>query len=41
MVVYTLAENGYGMPDFYTFNDKVKVNIYNDLEIDFKSLDLL
>ncbi len=29
------------MSDMYTFNDKVKVNIYNDLEIDFKSLNLL
>lgn len=38
ILVYTLTENGYGMPDMYTFNDKVKVNIYDDLEIDFKSL---
>ena len=41
ILVYTLSENGYEMPDSYTFNDKVKVNIYNDLEIDFKSLNLL
>lgn len=41
ILVYTLSENGYEMPDSYTFNDKVKVNIYNDLEIDFKSFNLL
>lgn len=41
ILVYTLTDNGYGMPDMYTFNDKVKVNIYNDLEIDFKSLNIL
>ena len=41
ILVYTLSENGYEMPDSYTFNDNVKVNIYNDLEIDFKSLNLL
>jgi Uma2 family endonuclease len=41
ILVYTLSENGYEMPDSYTFNDIVKVNIYNDLEIDFKSLNLL
>lgn len=39
--VYTLTDNGYDAPTSYTFNDKVKVNIYNDLEIDFKSLNLL
>jgi Uma2 family endonuclease len=41
ILVYTLAENGYGAPKMYSFNDKVKVNIYNDLEIDFKSLNLI
>jgi len=40
ILVYTLTENGYGMPDMYTFNDIVKVNIYDDLEIDFKLFDL-
>ena len=38
--VYTLSDNAYGMPDVYTFNDKVKVNIYDDLEIDFSTIDL-
>lgn len=41
ILVYTLSENGYDAPTSYTFDDKVKVNIYNDLEIDFKSLNLL
>ena len=40
ILVYTLTENGYGMPDMYTFNDIVKVNIYDNLEIDFKLFDL-
>lgn len=38
ILVYTLTDNGYGMPDIYTFNDKVKVNIYENLYIDFKLL---
>lgn len=29
------------MPDSYTFNDKVKVSIYNSLEVDFKSINFL
>ncbi len=41
ILVYILNDKGYEMPDMYTFNDKIKVNIYNDLEIDFKSLNLL
>jgi len=28
------------MPDMYTFIDKIKVNIYDDLEIDFNSFDI-
>lgn len=36
ILVYTLEDdNGYGMPVTYTFKDKVKVNIYDNLEIDF------
>ena len=39
--VYTLKkENYYGMPNIFTFDDKVKVNIYDDLEIDFSTFDL-
>ena len=38
--VYTLTDNGYDTPTFYTFKDKIKVNIYNDLEIDFTTFDL-
>lgn len=35
ILVYTLDNGGYDMPVTYSFNDKVKVSIYNDLEIDF------
>ena len=38
--VYTLTDNGYDAPTSYTFKDKVKVNIYDDLEIDFSTFDL-
>ena len=39
--VYKLGENGfYDLINSYTFNDKVKVNIYDDLEIDFSTFDL-
>ena len=38
--VYTLSDSGYGVPDVYTFKDKVKVNIYDNLEIDFNTFDL-
>ena len=38
ILVYTLEDdNGYGMPVNYTFKDKVKVNIYDNLQIDFNS----
>lgn len=36
ILVYTLEnDNGYGIPIIYTFRDNVKVNIYDNLEIDF------
>ena len=39
--VYKLGENGfYDLINSYTFKDKVKVNIYDDLEIDFSTFDL-
>ncbi|BCZ47328.1 hypothetical protein psyc5s11_33950 [Clostridium gelidum] len=38
--VYTLTDNGYDAPNSYTFQDKVKVNIYDNLEIDFNSIDI-
>ena len=41
ILVYILTDNGYAAPKIYSFNDKVKVNIYNDLEIDFKLFNLL
>jgi len=41
ILVYTLDDNErYGMPDIYTFEDKVRVSIYSDLEIDFNSFNL-
>lgn len=40
ILVYTLTDVGYDAPTSYTFKDKVKVNIYNNLEIDFNSIDL-
>ncbi|WP_040329815.1 Uma2 family endonuclease [Clostridium ihumii] len=41
-VVSIFSFNGqrFGEPKQYTFDDKIKVNIYNDLDIDFKSLNL-
>lgn len=41
VLIYKLDDNeSYGMPDIYTFEDKIKVGIYNDLEIDFNSFNL-
>ncbi len=41
ILIYKLDENErYGMPDIYTFEDKVPVGIYDDLEIDFNSINL-
>ena len=40
ILVYTLTDNGYDAPNSYTFQDKVKVNIYDNLEIDFNSIDI-
>lgn len=40
VLVYVLTENGYDAPISYTFSDKVKVNIYDNLEIDFNSIDI-
>ena len=38
ILIYKLDEKErYGMPDIYTFEDKVPVGIYDDLEIDFNS----
>lgn len=41
ILIYTLTDNGYGAPDMYNFNDKIKVSIFKDLEIDFKLFNLL
>ena len=40
ILVYILTENGYDAPISYTFDDKVKVNIYDNLEIDFNSIEM-
>ena len=40
ILVYVLGDNGYNAPIHYTFKDKIKVNIYDDLIIDFDSFDL-
>lgn len=40
ILVYTLTDEGYDSPMSYTFQDKVKINIYNDLEIDFSTIDI-
>lgn len=37
ILVYCLEESGFKM-DAYTFRDKVKVNIYEDLQIDFQEM---
>lgn len=41
ILVYKLDDNMYyDAPDFYNFKDKIKVGIYDNLEIDFNTLDL-
>ncbi|WP_311196444.1 Uma2 family endonuclease [Clostridium gelidum] len=38
VLVYVLIENGYDAPITCTSTDIVKVNIYDNLEIDFNSI---
>ena len=41
VLVYKLDDTEvYGMPDIYTFEDKIKVGIYDGLEIDFNSFNI-
>lgn len=40
ILVYILTDTGYDAPMSYTFNDKVKINLYETLEIDFNSFDI-
>ncbi len=40
ILVYSLQENRYAAPKLYNFNDKIKVNIFSELEIDFKEFDI-
>lgn len=39
--VYILGDNGFNAPKVYSFKDKVKVNIFDSLLIDFNAFDLL
>lgn len=42
VLVYILDKNNlYAAPESYTFKDKIKVSIYDNLEIDFNKLDLV
>lgn len=41
IIVYRLDKNmQYAIPEIYSFNDVVKVGIYNNLEINFKDLNI-
>jgi Uma2 family endonuclease len=40
ILVYILTDNGYDAPISYTFQDKIKVSIYDNLKIDFNSIDI-
>lgn len=40
ILVYTLTDNGYDMPNIYSFNDIVPVSIFREFNIDFSTLDL-
>lgn len=43
VLVYRLDNNTnqYAAPESYTFKDKIRVGIYDNLEIDFNELDLM
>lgn len=38
ILVYTLTHTGYSEPDVYSFSDKIKISIFENLEIDFSSI---
>lgn len=40
ILVYTLEIDSYGAPTSYTFDNEIKVSIFENLTIDFKSLDI-
>ncbi|MPM10416.1 hypothetical protein SDC9_56748 [bioreactor metagenome] len=40
ILVYTLENGFYQAPTSYTFNDKIKVNIFESLEIDFRDFEI-
>lgn len=37
VLVYTLQNGGHDMLEIYSFKDKIKINVFEDLEIDFAS----
>lgn len=41
ILVYALENGFYGDPTSYTFNDEIKVSIFETLSIDFESLDTI
>ncbi len=40
ILIYNLINTGYDMPNIYSFNDTIPVSIFNELTIDFSTLDL-
>ncbi|WP_236035320.1 hypothetical protein [Clostridium sp. HV4-5-A1G] len=41
ILIYKLDDTmNYGAPKAYSFTDKIKVGIYDDLEIDFNNLNV-
>ena len=40
IVVYTLEDGSYNSFEVYTFNDTIKINIFNGLEINFSTIEL-
>ncbi|MEG0297921.1 MAG: Uma2 family endonuclease [Clostridium sp.] len=39
ILVYFLTDTGYNMPDLYTFENTINVNIFKNLKIDFNLID--
>ncbi|NLL30604.1 MAG: Uma2 family endonuclease [Clostridiales bacterium] len=40
ILVYILQDNGYSAPKVYTFKDAIKVNIFENLIIDFNTFEI-
>jgi len=41
IIVYTKTKKGVMPPAMYTFEDKIKVSIFEDFEINFKELNFI